>query len=125
MEVLVSRNYTFMALCLIVLAGFVYLSAMSMRADSFEESFGARRARVLGELTLAIDDAVLLGKYECCIDPPCTMCYMGSWVWNDGTCLCDDMIAKGEFDKVCPQCLRGIEEGYCKSTAKSSCEINA
>jgi hypothetical protein len=53
------------------------------------------------------------GNYRCCIDPPCTMCFMGDWIWDDGTCRCDDMIAQGEDDKVCPQCKGGSEEGTC------------
>lgn len=90
-----------------------------------KESFSEKREHVLGELQLAIDDAVEEGKYHCCIEPACTMCYMGSWIWDDGTCDCDGMIAKGDFDKVCPQCKRGIEEGLCKSSNKASCETEA
>ena len=56
-----------------------------------------------------------MGKYKCCIKPLCTMCYLGEWAWEDGTCDCDGMIAKGDLDKVCPQCKKGIEEGRCKS----------
>ena len=95
------------------------LGVMLSGAESFED----KRARVLGELSLAIDGAVAEGKYECCIDPPCTMCYMGNWLWDDGTCKCDEMIANGEYDKVCPQCARGLEEGLCKYANKSICEI--
>ncbi|UCD02655.1 MAG: hypothetical protein JSV63_02585 [Candidatus Aenigmatarchaeota archaeon] len=90
------------------------------RAESFED----RRSRILGELSLAIDDATLDERYSCCIDPPCTMCYMGSWIWDDGICRCDEMIANGEDDKVCPQCVRGLEEGQCKYANKSICELN-
>ncbi|MBS1267213.1 MAG: hypothetical protein MAG795_01185 [Candidatus Woesearchaeota archaeon] len=62
------------------------------------------------------------GDYRCCINPPCTMCFMGSWIWDDGTCKCDDMIAAGEFDKVCPQCQRGVKEGQCASTEQAFCD---
>ena len=95
-------------------AGFVPLST---------ESFEQRRETVLNELSDSINAAVLEGKYHCCIDPPCTMCYLGGWIWDDGTCNCDAMIAAGEFDKVCPQCRRGIEEGKCSATKESECEI--
>ncbi|MBR9678486.1 MAG: hypothetical protein GOU97_04320 [Nanoarchaeota archaeon] len=75
----------------------------------------------MNELSLAVEDATANGDYKCCIDPPCTMCYLGNWLWNDGTCHCDEMILKGEFDKVCPQCKKGLEKGLCKSTADSEC----
>ena len=88
-----------------------------------KETFEQRRSRVLGELSSAIDDAVLEGKYICCIEPPCTMCYLGNWLWEEGSCHCDEMMAEGEFDKVCPQCIRGIEEGRCKSAQGTFCEI--
>jgi hypothetical protein len=50
-------------------------------------------------------------EYMCCIDPPCTMCSEGKWIWPGGSCLCRDALANGEMDKVCPECLKGIEEG--------------
>ncbi|MBN2331205.1 MAG: hypothetical protein JXC85_05320, partial [Candidatus Aenigmarchaeota archaeon] len=71
------------------------------------ESFPGRRNRVIGELSLAIEDAVVSGNYKCCIDPPCDMCYLGHWIWDDGSCHCDEMMERGEFDKVCPQCVKG------------------
>ncbi len=80
-------------------------------------SFEERRANILNELSEAINDAKLEGKYGCCIEPPCTMCYLGEWIWDDGYCRCDEMIKKGEFDKVCPQCKKGLEEGKCISSA--------
>jgi len=78
-------------------------------------SFESRREKVLSELNLAIQDAEKTEKYKCCIEPPCTMCYLGEWLWKDGTCDCDGMIAMEDWDKVCPQCVKGIKEGRCKS----------
>ena len=92
---------------------------LSLQKESFEQ----KRTKLLNELSFSINEAVSEGKYSCCIDPPCTMCYLGDWIWKDGTCDCDGMIAKGEFDKVCPQCKKGIEEGRCKSSTDFSCEI--
>lgn len=91
--------------------------------NSQKEGFEQRRTRVLDELSSAIRGAEEIGKYRCCIEPPCTMCYLGEWIWKDGSCYCDDMIVKGEFDKVCPQCKKGIEEGRCISTDKTGCQI--
>ncbi len=87
-----------------------------------EPSFEEKREKVLGELNLAIEEAEEQGRYKCCIEPACTMCYLGNWIWEDGSCYCDDMIAKGEMDKVCPECQKGIEEGFCKSTAVKPCD---
>jgi len=81
------------------------------REDSFEES----REKNLSQLYFNIEKAEREGKYHCCIKPACTMCYLGNWLWDDGICRCDEMIAKGEWDKVCPQCIKGIKEGKCKS----------
>ena len=97
----------------------LFLGVFLLRGESFDE----QHSRILKELSSAIDDAVLQGKYKCCIDPPCTMCYLGNWIWEDGSCRCDDMIAKGEFDKVCPQCKKGIEEGECTSTESTVCDV--
>jgi hypothetical protein len=95
------------------------LGSLSPNKETFEE----RRASVLNGLYLAIDDAISEGKYECCIEPPCTMCYMGNWIWDDGTCKCDELMKEGRFDEVCPQCIKGLEEGRCKSADETKCEV--
>jgi hypothetical protein len=77
------------------------------------QSFETRRANIINDMYDLIDLQAREGNYRCCIDPPCTMCFMGDWIWDDGTCRCDDMIAQGEDDKVCPQCKGGSEEGTC------------
>lgn len=82
-------------------------------------SFEERREQVLLELHEAIEDAEEEGRYRCCIEPACTMCYQGDWIWKDGSCYCDDMIEQGEDDKVCPQCKNGLEQGLCKSLDES------
>ncbi|MBU2634066.1 MAG: hypothetical protein KJ674_02370 [Nanoarchaeota archaeon] len=79
------------------------------------QSFDKQRENIINDMNLAISEQVEKGNYRCCIDPPCTMCYLGNWIWDDGICRCDDMILEGEFDKVCPQCKKGLEEGICKS----------
>lgn len=99
------------------------MSAVVYSPNLNKESFEQKRERILNELSLAIDEAIEESRYKCCIDPPCTMCYMGNWLWDDGSCYCDDLIMKGEFEKVCPQCIRGIEEGRCISTKTEECTI--
>ena len=93
-----------------------------LQQKTSENVFGKNRERVLSQLYLAIEDAEKMGKYKCYIEPPCTMCYLGDWVWEDGNCDCDGKIAMGEWDKVCPQCKKGIKEGRCKSST-GTCNI--
>jgi hypothetical protein len=101
----------FILIILVVAGTGVFFIGTKENEDSFEKN----REKVLSQLYLAIEKAEAEGKYKCCIEPPCTMCYLGDWVWEDGTCDCDGMIAMGEWDKVCPQCIKGIKEGKCKS----------
>jgi len=87
-----------------------------------ETTSGFQKEKILSQIYSAIEKAKAEGKYKCCIEPPCTMCYLGAWVFEDGTCKCEEMIEKGEFDKVCPECKKGIQEGRCRS-ANGSCKI--
>ena len=49
------------------------------------------------------------------------MCFLGHWLWEDGSCYCDEMILNEEDDKVCPECKAGIKEGKCKSELDIVC----
>ena len=79
------------------------------------------RQRIISQRDHAIQLAKERGEYKCCIEPPCTMCYMEANQWNNhtaGTCACDDLIAEGK--EPCPQCARGLcgshngdEEAFC------------
>lgn len=76
--------------------------------------------KIIEERDVAITKAVKDGIYNCCINPPCTMCYMEANQWNNekaGTCACDDLIAQGK--EPCPQCKSGREGDSC-----SSCKFN-
>ncbi len=115
MKILFFLTIFILILALIVLYS---LNLKTFQKEGFEE----KRAKIVNEILLAIEDAESKGKYRCCIDPPCTMCYLGNWVWKDGICRCSDMLTKGEFDKVCPQCKTGIEEGKCKLTNRTICK---
>lgn len=105
---------TLIALTAFLLIWYIY-------QDPPKESFEQKRTVILSELSVAIGEAKSQGKYDCCIEPPCTMCYLGEWIWKDGICRCDEMILKGELDKVCPQCKEGVSEGKCTSTNKNTC----
>jgi len=87
-----------------------------------ETTSGFQKEKILSQIYSAIEKAKAEGKYKCCIEPPCTMCYLGAWVFEDGTCKCEEMIEKGEFDKVCPECKKGIQERRCKSS-NGTCKV--
>ena len=97
-----------LAISLIALAFVVLIQP----AKSYEQ----RRAENINEMTKLIDEIKDMGEYRCCINPPCDMCYLGHWIFENGSCGCDDMIAQGKYDKVCPQCMGAIESGTCEST---------
>jgi len=108
---------------LLIVMAVIIMSVVVYNSNLNRESFEQKRERILNELSVAIYEAIDEGRYICCIDPPCTMCYMGNWLWDDGSCYCDDLILKEEFNKICPQCVRGIEEGRCISTKTEDCSI--
>jgi hypothetical protein len=69
--------------------------------------------QIIDHRNFAIKKATASGIYNCCIGPPCTMCYMEANQWNNhtpGTCACEDLIAQGK--EICPQCIRQILQGY-------------
>lgn len=71
----------------------------------------AMHQRIIKERDYAINQAVARGDYRCCINPPCTMCYLEANEWNNftaGTCACDDLIAQSK--EPCPQCKKGLCE---------------
>ncbi|MFH1317152.1 MAG: hypothetical protein ABII01_06535, partial [Candidatus Woesearchaeota archaeon] len=103
----------------------VAIPIISTHVPEKEPTFEERREIVLTELNLAIEDAKAQGKYRCCIEPACTMCYLGHWIWDDGSCYCDDMIAQGLTDKVCPECKKGIEIGLCNSVKDEECDVDS
>jgi len=108
------------ALVVLIIVGAVVLYSLT---NTNESNFEKNREKVLSQIYSAIEDAKEIGKYKCCIEPPCTMCYLGDWIWEDGTCDCDRMMAIGESNKVCPQCLKGVEEGRCKSET-DTCSVS-
>jgi hypothetical protein len=85
-------------------------------------SFEQRREGVVNDLNEAIALAKESGEYRCCIEPACKMCYLGNWMFEDGKCACDDKIAEGKLDQVCPECVHGMEEGRCESS-EDSCSV--
>jgi len=109
----------------VLVIGLVGLVLVAVFFGVFEQpkTFEQEREDTMSQLYSSIEHAEEMGKYKCCIEPPCTMCYLGSWIWKDGTCKCDEMIANGEMDKVCPQCVKGIEQGMCTSQQSEVCQV--
>ena len=70
---------------------------------------------VIHILRTGIETAQIDGEYNCCIEPACTMCYLGEWKFDKGTCFCDDAVKDGRDEDVCPECKKGLEEGICSS----------
>lgn len=67
------------------------------------------RLRIISERDYAIKKVIGEGKYNCCVSPVCTMCYLEGNLWNHqkpGECDCVSFIQKGEAP--CPQCLRAL-----------------
>jgi len=87
------------------------------------QSRTSERDAIISNIEAAIGQRVKDGTYRCCIDPPCDMCFLGEWLWDDGSCRCDDEIAKGNFDRVCPECKKNLEKGECSSQVEDVCEV--
>ncbi|MBL7159760.1 hypothetical protein ISS85_04745 [Candidatus Microgenomates bacterium] len=108
----------FLFLSGVFLAAILFITA---RSDNFSSlSSQEMHQRIIKERDFAIQKAAKEGSYKCCIDPPCTMCYMEANEWNNqtaGTCACDELIAQGK--DPCPQCERGLcsasKEGFCET----------
>lgn len=79
---------------------------------------------IITQRDFAIQKAIEAGDYDCCIDPPCTMCYMEANKWNNftpGICDCDKLIAQGK--EPCPQCDRELC-GESKEEESDFCAVN-
>jgi hypothetical protein len=101
------------------------IGIFSVNAYPKFQSYRQKRSDVISFMEETIKQEAEVGNYRCCIDPPCKMCFLGNWIWEDGKCDCDTMIIQDKMDKVCPECLRGIKEGKCTSTkiSRGTCPI--
>ncbi len=102
------------AILLLFMGGFAsFLFFRYQKTPNFNElSSNEKWQRIIQERDEAIAEVVREGVYKCCIEPPCTMCYMEANQWNHyqaGTCACDDLIVQGK--EPCPQCERGLCQG--------------
>lgn len=106
-----AKNFFYFAL-LSILFSFIAVVVFASGQDSPEET--------IATLNKAIDKAEKNGDYKCCIEPACTMCYLGHWKFEAGTCFCDDAIRDGRQEDVCPECNNGLDEGACNSVKEDS-----
>ena len=117
------RIYFFVFIVFIILISNAFLLfKLNMTGDIIKNSENPEK--VIEKLYDAIDIAEQKGDYRCCIEPACTMCYLGHWKFEEGTCFCDDAIVEGRFDDVCPECASGIEKGLCTSTKEEVCILD-
>lgn len=89
-----------------------------------KHTFSEKRSEIIGQLNATLRRAAQSGEYRCCISPPCKMCFLGEWIFEDGKCNCDSLIVQGKSDEVCPECKQGIKEGECRSEA-GTCAIES
>ena len=101
--------------------GLYFRDKTMMSKVSFEHMTSEEmHQQILSERDHAIKVASEDGYYNCCIEPPCTMCYMEANIWNNyeaGTCACDDLIAQGK--EPCPQCKNGL----CEISENDTCKV--
>jgi len=104
-----TKKVTITVLLFLISGLFGYL-LFEFQNPSFQRLTPAEKhQRIIEERDFAIQEAIKEGVYKCCIEPPCTMCYMEANQWNNyqaGTCACDDLIVQGE--EPCPQCEMGL-----------------
>ncbi|MGM5483394.1 MAG: hypothetical protein ACQER9_00585 [Nanobdellota archaeon] len=104
------KYFKIFLICILLSVGFVSSFAFFPKERSPEN--------IVEELEKGIESAEEKGEYKCCIKPSCKMCYIGNWHFEKGNCYCDDMIAQGKMDKVCPECKSGLEDNVCKSNSE-------
>lgn len=104
------KNKALFAIFLLLIGTLVGYWFFNLQNPSFENLNSEEMYRqIIEERDYAINKAVAAGDYKCCIEPPCTMCYMEANQWNnfkERTCACDDLIAQGK--EPCPQCKSGL-----------------
>jgi len=105
------KNPTIILIVAVLTIAITLILIKAQTTDFKSKSFDEKRSEIISEIDIILKEAEESGKYECCMQPPCKMCLLGNWIWEDGTCQCDVMIDRGEWDKVCPECKRNVKEG--------------
>lgn len=110
----------YIAILVVVGATFVFFNLSSITGGAVHND---NPEEVITNLFGAIEVAKQNGDYRCCINPACTMCYLGKWKYEKGTCYCDDAIKEGKGEDVCPECKKGLDSGLCSSVEGEDCEV--
>lgn len=97
---------------IVFLLGGVFLgySISSQNGEFKTKTFEEKRAQIVSEINSTISEAEVSGAYNCCMNPPCSMCLLGNWISKDGTCNCDAFERAGQLDKVCPECRESSKD---------------
>jgi len=97
----------------IVVAGIpILFHTMNMEEMVMDSINGEKNMRlaIASEQKEAMYQLIREGKYRCCIENPCSYCFLNSTVSEDGTvCDCLDEIVNGEHP--CGECIGEILEG--------------
>jgi hypothetical protein len=81
------KKVIFAGIVILLLAGvFLGYSISSQNAEFKTKTFEEKRTQILSEINSTINEAERSGAYNCCMDPPCSMCFLGNWISKDGTC---------------------------------------
>ncbi len=117
-------SFFLFSLFFILIVNTIILIKPSITGNIIKDQVSQDPEKVIENLYDAIEIAEEKGEYKCCIEPACTMCYLGHWKFEKGTCYCDDAIREGRDEDICPECVKGIEKGFCKSTKQEECELD-
>lgn len=100
------------ALFAVIVMGLSLLAATGMTGfvTAREKGPEGMRAEIFKSIYATINKAKEQGLYACCIEPPCTMCFLKGtdheFTSEGKYCNCDKLIAEGR--EPCPQCVRGL-----------------
>ncbi len=109
----IKRITILISVIAIVAAGIpVILHKTNMTDMAMENFYGKSDTRIAfaDKQKAAIYQLVKEGKYRCCIENPCSYCFLNSTPEEDGTiCDCLDEVMNGEHP--CGECMGEILEG--------------
>lgn len=83
----------------IILICFLFLSVGLIVGSSFVMAYNKTKSadKVIADLHLAIERAEEAGVYDCCIEPACTMCYLGGWKFEQALVIVIKQYKKEEM----------------------------
>ena len=76
--------FIFIFLLVIITINTFILFKPSITGDVIKNKENQEPDKVIANLYEAIEIAKENGDYNCCIEPACTMCYLGNWKFEKG-----------------------------------------